>query len=388
MTVKHHEGSNPMSMTFDAANRLVTTQQGSNIGTYTFDANGNMTGEQVGGLRITFVYDQENRQLHEIRSSGARHTYTYEPDGLRRSAFHAGTADVVTFVWDGDDLLNERIEGANAARYAVLEGEILSEKRGASRYRFVPDPLGSVRALLDTTGSITATRDYWPYGEIAAQSGGMTSLQFVGVLGYFTDTTNRIYVRARHYRPDLGRWQTQDEYSEERPAWSGYAYVRGRPSVLVDPTGHIRGFPGGVPDPTQPFYGYDPPWGNWCIHLWGNRCIGPGCVRDPTCRSHRRPCIEVGAVYGEFCGPQNVPGDPAFTRGALDECCRKHDACFGNHDCPIPVQYLRRDCLKCNWALCDCALGARCLWYDEQCRAMRRVVLAYSCVLRPIGWLL
>jgi len=238
ITLKHHEGSDPMSMTFDAANRLVTTQQGSTLGTYTHDANGNLTGEQVGGLRITFVYDQENRQLQEIRSSGSRHTYTYEPDGLRRSAFHAGTADVVTFIWDGDDLLNERIEGANAARYAVLEGEILSEKRGASRYRFVPDPLGSVRALLDTSGSIVATRDYRPYGAVAAQSGGMTALQFIGALGYFTDATNRIYIRARHYRPDLGRWVTVDPIGFAGGDTLLCRYVLGSPSAMVDPSGH------------------------------------------------------------------------------------------------------------------------------------------------------
>jgi RHS repeat-associated protein len=210
--------------------------------------------EQVAGsgLLNTFVYDQENRLLNEIRVSGARHTYTYEPEGLRRSAFHAGTSDVVTFIWDGDDLLNERIEGANAARYAVLDGEVLSEKRGASRYRFVPDPLGSVRAVLDTSGSIVATRDYWPYGEVAAQSGGMTAIQFVGALGYFTDTTNRVYVRARHYRPDLGRWVTEDPIGFAGGDWNVYRYAGGSPSNKADPSGTISSA--------------------WCLLL----CIGAG----------------------------------------------------------------------------------------------------------------
>jgi len=148
-----------------------------------------------------------------------------------------GAANPISFVWDGDDLLNERIEGANAARYAVLEGEMLSEKRGASRYRFVPDPLGSVRALLDTSGSIVATRDYWPYGEVAAQSGGMTAIQFVGVWGYFTDTTGRIYIRARHYRPDLGRWVTVDPIGFGGGDWNVYRYAAGAPSACPDAYG-------------------------------------------------------------------------------------------------------------------------------------------------------
>jgi len=157
-----------------------------------------------------------------------------------------GAANAISFFWDGDDLLNERIEGANAARYAVLEGEMLSEKRGVSRYRFVPDPLGSVRALLDTSGSITATRDYWPYGEVAAQSGGMTALQFVGVLGYFTDTTNRIYVRARHYRPDLGRWVTEDPMGVGWGGWNSYGYASGSPEAATDHSGlQAQGPPSG-----------------------------------------------------------------------------------------------------------------------------------------------
>jgi hypothetical protein len=56
------------------------------------------------------------RSLNELRGSGAHHTYPHAPAGLRRSAFHAGAADVVTFVWDGQDLLNEMIECACRAR--------------------------------------------------------------------------------------------------------------------------------------------------------------------------------------------------------------------------------------------------------------------------------
>jgi len=169
------------------------------------------------------------------------HTPVAIPEGLCRTTRRG------TFIWGGDDLLNERIEGANAARYAVVDGEVLSEKRGASRYRFVPDPLGSVRALLDTSGSITATRDYWPYGEVAAQSGGMTAIQYVGALGYFTDTTNRVYVRARHYRPDLGRWVTVDPIGPVGPRCSPYAYSRLTPTSRVDATGLYPQTPGCTP---------------------------------------------------------------------------------------------------------------------------------------------
>jgi RHS repeat-associated protein len=256
----------------------------------------------------------------------------------------------VTFIWDGDDLLNERIEGANAARYAVLDGEVLSEERGASRYRFVPDPLGSVRAVLDTSGSIIATRDYWPYGEVAAQSGGMTAIQFVGALGYFTDTTNRVYIRARHYRPDLGRWVTRDPMAPGEDEASPYEYAGGTPFVAVDPSGlapRVTKCTGGTENAIR--LGCD------CLSSLGAEILARvnACVRSHT-RVYHTPCPDMtaaqmsclagfcadhcGAVYcvrrddpatcladlcGEHCG-FTIPGTREGGCGAVYLCYPAH----------------------------------------------------------------
>jgi hypothetical protein len=63
----------------------------------------------------------------------------------------AGTANAISFVWDGTDLLNEYVSGALSGRYLTLDGEVLSEKRGASRFVYGVDPLGSVVHLLDSS---------------------------------------------------------------------------------------------------------------------------------------------------------------------------------------------------------------------------------------------
>jgi hypothetical protein len=156
------------------------------------------------GIRATFVYDGEHRCLNELRASGAHHTYTYAFDGLRRSAHMAGTANAISFVWDGTDLLNEYVSGALSGRYLTLDGEVLSEKRGANRYVYGVDPLGSVVRLLDSGLNRAGTYTYWPYGEVLSHTGVDTPLQFVGNLGYYTSTTNRVYWHgAGSYRPDL-----------------------------------------------------------------------------------------------------------------------------------------------------------------------------------------
>ena len=91
-------------------------------------------------------------------------------------------------------------------RYTVANGEIIAEKRNGVRKLYVPNALGSVVAMLDSSQNITDTVEYWPYGEVAQRTGTSTMpFQFVGTQGYFNDASNRTYVRARYYRQDLGR---------------------------------------------------------------------------------------------------------------------------------------------------------------------------------------
>src|SRR5438876_1454504 len=91
--------------------------------------------------------------------------------------------------------------------YTVLDGEIISENRNGVERDYVPDPLGSTVALLDSTQAVTDTFSYWPYGEGRSRIGGtQTPLRFIGVGGYYRDTSGRTYVRARHLDKANGRW--------------------------------------------------------------------------------------------------------------------------------------------------------------------------------------
>ena len=90
--------------------------------------------------------------------------------------------------------------------------------------------------LLSPTGTVTDTYTYWPYGEIQNHTGSSTTpFTFVGTLGYYLDLLGSlIYVRARHLRQALARWQTVD------PLWPWqwpYLYTADRPTSHVDPAG-------------------------------------------------------------------------------------------------------------------------------------------------------
>ncbi len=134
MTFKAHHGSSPMTLSYDAANRITTIAQGTGAGsltTVTFDANGNLTVEQVDSSRTSYVYDHENRLINVLFADGTRSTYTHDGLGLRRSAFEAG-GSLTSVIWDGAQYLMEKT-AASTVRYVSAEGELLAEKRGANR---------------------------------------------------------------------------------------------------------------------------------------------------------------------------------------------------------------------------------------------------------------
>ena len=124
---------------------------------------------------------------------------------------------------------------ALSVTYNVVNGVILSETRGGVDTIFVPDTNGSLVECRDASGNKTYSAEYWPYGEVQTETGSKANpWGFGGLVGYLRDLGNLLYVRARHLRVDLGRWQTTD------PLWPGeqaYGYVSGSPVYHLDPLG-------------------------------------------------------------------------------------------------------------------------------------------------------
>jgi len=121
------------------------------------------------------------------------------------------------------------------ATYTTINGMLVHENRGGVESFYFPDTLGNLTTVRSATGVKTYGAEYWPYGEIQTETGTNPSpWSFVGLLGYLRDTASRLYVRARHYRPGLARWQTVD------PLWpdeSAYGYVNEAPTLYGDPSG-------------------------------------------------------------------------------------------------------------------------------------------------------
>ncbi|MDR3710824.1 MAG: RHS repeat-associated core domain-containing protein [Capsulimonadaceae bacterium] len=57
----------------------------------------------------------------------------------------------------------------------------------------------------------------------------VNNLRFGGQYGYYRDGANRLYVRARVYRADWGRWLSVDPLWGAGGEWNAYRYVGNNP---------------------------------------------------------------------------------------------------------------------------------------------------------------
>ncbi len=110
---------------------------------------------------------------------------------------------------------------------------------------YLPDHLGSTRAVLNQYGDLLETRDYDPWGVGISHTGSFhlkhrfTSQPIAEVdasVGYGLQNYG-----ARFYDPKWGRFVSSDEVTERFASQgvNSFGYVRSQPTSRVDPTGHM-----------------------------------------------------------------------------------------------------------------------------------------------------
>jgi RHS repeat-associated protein len=209
---------------YDVANRLeyVDGQP------YTWDDNGNLLDDGVN----TYTYDQANRLL---TVSSTEYEIEYEYNGLGDRLWQAVDSETTTYTLDLVSGLTQVLaDGTQIYLYGA--GRIAQQDTGMTY--FLGDALGSVRQLVDESGNITLARGYEPFGEVL-EAGGEADSSY-GFTGEWTDATGLVYLRARYYAPQDGRFLSRDmwEGDQQRPmSYNAWLYVYANPVNLTDPGG-------------------------------------------------------------------------------------------------------------------------------------------------------
>ena len=228
-----------------------------------FDAAGNMTeGPYPNDLtqKQLYVYDAWNR-LVKVRNGSSQLLAEYEYDGLGRrivqKAYSRQTPGVLEATYDYYyneqwQVLQVRKNGLTSPHqefvwhpYYIDAPALLYAAGVVDPYYYTHDANYNVTALMNYTAGVTERYEYTPYGQVTFLAGDWTVLpqqkSTVGNPYLFTgrqlDSETGLYqYRHRYYDPQLGRFVSRDPIGY----YSGpnlYAYVGGRPSNSVDPSG-------------------------------------------------------------------------------------------------------------------------------------------------------
>jgi RHS repeat-associated protein len=226
--------------TYDHASELTSSVLSGTTTTYTYDASGNRTQAAIGGTTTVSAAFNGATQLTSYDNAAANMTAAiYDGDGLRTSATSTpsgGGSTTEHFVWDTTgsvpDLLmdsdNAYVYGPNGTPF-----EQVALSTGTITY-LVSDALGSVRGVVSSAGSLTASTSYDAWGN-PETTGGLSASTPFGLAGGYTDPTGLVYLINRYYDPGTGQFFSVDPMVDA--TGQPYAYAGDNPIDGVDPLG-------------------------------------------------------------------------------------------------------------------------------------------------------
>lgn len=129
---------------------------------YTYDPNGNLTSDGV----KTYTWNARN-QLVRVQQGGADLAVFHVRRRGGRRTTKAAVVCTRTYVYDGPDVLEERVSSGDVVRYVHgpgIDNVLARTTNGANPIDYVADHLGSIVHETNATEATTAHREYDPWG--------------------------------------------------------------------------------------------------------------------------------------------------------------------------------------------------------------------------------
>jgi RHS repeat-associated protein len=201
------------------------------LGAFTYDAAGRMTSSSRA------VYAWNGNQLHSVRdwTTGTSTSYTYDAEGYRLKAFSANTNTSAIYLGDNYQHTIWNGQLAFATKHITLGGRLVARTVGGTAVTWLyTDHRGSVSFGL-ANGTEVSAQSYRPWGEAIFEG---TTWQRT-YTGQVTDESGLMYLHARFYDPQLGRFLSPDPtvptlHSVGR---NRYAYAQNDPANRTDING-------------------------------------------------------------------------------------------------------------------------------------------------------
>lgn len=211
--------------------------------TYAYDTNGRRIENDVeGGNTIDYTWNKANRLIGRTNPNG---TLRYNGDGLR--TYEASGFVPIDFDWDPNtaipQMLRARVTNQITLNYiygpdGVAFTEIYEDTNGESTRYYAHDQIGSIRLVVDDTGTVDGNVDYDPYGRVTNLDGNAPL--GIGYTGEWTRSDpegDLIYLRNRWYDTETAQFLSRDGLTSATR--SPYGYAANNPLTYTDPTGNI-----------------------------------------------------------------------------------------------------------------------------------------------------
>ncbi|KMK68604.1 VWD domain-containing protein [Puniceibacterium sp. IMCC21224] len=205
---------------------------------FAYDADGNMISRTDTAGTTAYVYDVENRLVSVTGPDGTVMEFGYDIFGNRVSKTDAGveTAYLVDPLGLGN-VVAEYTGGAVSATYAHGLGLVSAEIGGATAF-YDADAVGSVTTMTGAGGGVVNSYAYTPFGDELLEVEGLANVfEFNGALGVAEDADDLLFMRARSYDTELGRFLSEDPLWLTGDMSNLNRFAQNIPVLLNDPFG-------------------------------------------------------------------------------------------------------------------------------------------------------
>ena len=218
------------------ATSLSYAYTGNRRNAYSYDLNGNVTSDATNSLQSS--YNLINLPAQIKSGSTVKANYSYLSDGTKTKALNASS---VGYDYAGTFTYSHASNGSKTLESVAFGGGRI--RKSGSTYAVdyhITDHLGSVRAIVNASGSVVEQNDYYPFGN--RHPNGLTTLaanrwRFSGkeeqdsAFGIaYSDFGARFYDRS-------AAWTAIDPFAEKYYSVSQYVYCKNNPVNRVDPNG-------------------------------------------------------------------------------------------------------------------------------------------------------
>lgn len=203
-----------------------------------FDLNITLGSNQLND-NVVSHYNALNQPISAL-TKNYKVSYDYNDEGLRTEKTVNGKKRV--YIWDGDNLIMELNEKGNVMKRYVRGMNLIytDNGQGTDKTYYVQDTHGSVVQLVNEDGSIAKEYSYDAFGN-EEKPGKKDDNPFRYCGEYYDKETETLYLRARNYSAEVGRFTTRDSYtgeSDDIGSLNLYVYCDGDGVNQVDPSGH------------------------------------------------------------------------------------------------------------------------------------------------------